>query len=349
MVMFVVMLTYLPAALRIWPQKPRKKPGPADELSWLDSFLSGFWQRIGSWIINHHALVAIGCTLIIAVFGYGVVYMKTSVNLLKMFHSEAKIIKDYAWLEENLGQLVPMEVVVRVPRSEQRPSNAMLSELQQELAAADTSPSRKAEIEKIVAQAPFQLPFLERMELAARVQNLLEEEFGPTGRNVVGRAVSAATFVRPLPEVGGSTQTHLKRSTTSTRLQAHRDDFLHSDYLRVTKEDQTELWRVSLRVGATKGVDYGAFVGELQQTVEPVIAAHRQRAAILRLIDEHRRLQGKRDGALTGSRVLLVGVPAAAIPAKGADKPAPGSSASDAARPTLNTSVDQGRIFARTL
>ena len=45
--------------------------------------------------------------------------------------------------------------------------------------------------------------------------------------------------------------------TTSGRLQAHRDDFLHSDYLRVTKSDnandETELWRVSLRVGATKG------------------------------------------------------------------------------------------------
>jgi uncharacterized protein len=349
MVMFLVLLSYLPAALEIWPQKQRKRPVQGDGSSWLERFLGGFWNTMGGWIINHHALVAIGCTLIIGVFGYGVVYMRTSVNLLKMFHSEAKIIKDYAWLEQNLGQLVPMEVVVRVPKSEQRPSNVVLSELQEELAAADTPPARKAEIQKIAAQSQFQLPFLERMELAARVQNLLEEEFGPTGRNVVGRAISAATFVRPLPEVGGSTQTHLKRSTTSARLQAHRDDFLHSDYLRVTKEDQTELWRISLRVGATKGVDYGAFVGELQQTVEPVIAAHRQRAAILRLIDEHRRQQGKRDGALTGSRVLLVGLPAAALSAKAADKPEPGSSASDAARPTLKTSVDQHRIFGRTL
>ena len=35
MVMFVIMLTYLPAALQIWPQKPRKKPA-GDEQSWLD-------------------------------------------------------------------------------------------------------------------------------------------------------------------------------------------------------------------------------------------------------------------------------------------------------------------------
>src|SRR5207247_1054937 len=190
---------------------------------------------------------------IIAVFGYGVVYMRTSVNLLKMFHSEAKIIKDYAWLEENLGQLVPMEVVVRVPKAEQRPSNTELRQLQEEFASEQTSAARKSEIDKIIRQSQFQLPFLERMELAARIQNLIEQEFGPDGRKVVGRAISAATFVRPLPETGGSTSTYLKRSATSGRLQAHRDDLFHSDYLRVVnshvlQEAETDLWRVSLRV-----------------------------------------------------------------------------------------------------
>ena len=127
---------------------------------------------MGGWIVDHHGLVAIGCTLIIAVFGYGVIYMRTSVNLLKMFHSEAKIIKDYAWLEENLGQLVPMEVVVRVPKSEQRPSNAELGELQQELAACGPPPRARPKSRRIVRDSQFQLPFLERMELAARVQNV---------------------------------------------------------------------------------------------------------------------------------------------------------------------------------
>jgi predicted RND superfamily exporter protein len=350
MVMFVVMLTYLPAALEIWPQKPRKRPVQGDDSSWIDRFLDSFWQRLGGWIINHHGLVAISCTLIIAAFGYGIIYMRTSVNLLKMFHSEAKIIKDYAWLEENLGQLVPMEVVVRVPKNEQRPSNAELTQLQEERSADGTPTARKAEIEKIVQESQFQLSFLERMELAARVQNLIEEEFGSTGRNVVGRAISAATFVRPLPDAGGSTSTYLKRSTTSGRLQAHREDFLHSDYLRVTKQDETELWRISLRVGATKGVDYGAFVSELQQTVEPVINAQRERAAILRQIDQQKRQAGKRDVALIGSKVLLLGMPIGVTAGKTISKAAAQeASASDAQPLTLADSVDQHRIFARTL
>ena len=47
----------------------------------------------------------------------------------------------------------------------------------------------------------------------------------------------SSRFVRPLPEVGSSTSTYLKRATTSGRLNAHREDFLHSDYLRITKSD----------------------------------------------------------------------------------------------------------------
>lgn len=341
LVMLCVTLTYLPAALEIWPQKARKKPQPGDDSSSLDRFLTHFWQRMGSWIINHHGLVAMGCTLVILGCGYGVVYMKTSVNLLKMFHSEAKIIKDYAWLEENLGQLVPMEVVVRVPKADQRPSNTDLRQLQAELEADGTTPDRKTEIAKIIRESQFQLPFLERMELAGRVQNLVEEEFGTAGRNVIGRALSAATFVRPLPEVGSSTSAYLKRSTTSGRLHAHRDDFLHSDYLRLTKsndasKDGTELWRISLRVGATKGVDYGTFVNELQETVEPVIAAQRQRVAILRQIDEQRRQKKPGDANIVGARVLLVGMPA-------------NQSGAEAKSLTLQDRVDQHRIFYRTL
>jgi predicted RND superfamily exporter protein len=342
--MFFILLTYLPAALQIWPQKPRKKKLAADA-SWLDVALNNFWQRLGGWVIKHHALVALGCTLIIAVFSYGLVHMRTSVNLLKMFHADAKIIKDYAWLEENLGQLVPMEIVVRVPKGEQRPTSAELLALQEELAGHNTPAARKTEIQHAIHNSQFQLPFLERMELAARVQNLIEQEFGDAGRQVVGRAISAATFVRPLPEVGGGTSTYLKRSTTSGRLQAHQDDFLHSDYLRVTKDadpakDGAELWRVSLRVAATKGVDYGAFVSELQSTVEPVLAAQHQRVAILKQIDERRRIRGQVESSITGARVLLVGLPPS--------PPLPLTHSSTHPL-TLATPVDQHRIFARTL
>ena len=155
MVMFVIMLTYLPAALQIWPQKPRKQAAPAsDSPRGATVSCSDFWQPTGRLDHRHHALVAIGCTLVIAgIRLWRDADMKTSVNLLKMFHSEAKIIKDYEWLEANLGQLVPMEVVVRVPP---KPISARrrttCAQLHDELAADETSPARKAEIEQQLAR-----------------------------------------------------------------------------------------------------------------------------------------------------------------------------------------------------
>jgi predicted RND superfamily exporter protein len=345
-----VLFTYLPSALEIWPQTPRRKP-TTHQPGWLDRSLSDFWSVLGGWIIRHHTLTAVVCTLVIAAFGLGLVRMRTSVNLLNMFHAQAKIIQDYQWLETHLGQLVPMEVVLRVPPAQQRPSNTELRALQEELAAPDTPAERKQQIAQRLAESQFQLSFLERMELAARVQQVIEREFGPEGRDVIGRAISAATFVRPLPEIGGSTSAYLKRSTTSGRLQAHRDDFLHSDYLRLTDDDQTELWRVSLRVGATRGVDYGAFVSDLQQTVEPVIAAHRQRETILRTLLRAKQQTSQEETQVVGSRVLVLGVPPAGNAEAAGSTQAHGTAPAVSKRATRGTHepVDQPRIYAQTL
>ncbi len=361
MATLLFLFTYLPSALQIWPQKPRKKTRgtAAQERSWIAAILDNCWERLAGFIIRHHGLVAVSCILVIGVFSYGLYYMNTSVNLLRMFHADAKIIKDYEWLEKNLGELVPMEIVVRVPRKDQCPSNLELKALREELVASDTTDQRKGEIQKILGEAQFQMPFLERMETAARVQQQIEEEFGAKGRGVVGKALSAATFVRPLPKPGGSTLARSLRSSTSGRLEAHIDEFLHSDYLRIDEQDQTELWRVSLRVGATKGVDYGAFVANLQQTVEPILLAQQKRELILRQIAERHAEQDGQPRPLAGSKVLLVGVPAGTFAAAASEEEASDESAALSSTVRANEAahdptrdfapIDQGRIFARSL
>ena len=44
----------------------------------------------------------------------GLVRINTSIKLTKLFSSSAQIIHDYTWLEDELGPLVPMEVIVRI-------------------------------------------------------------------------------------------------------------------------------------------------------------------------------------------------------------------------------------------
>ena len=45
-----------------------------------------------------------------------------SVQLLKLFDGQAKIIRDYEWMEKNFGKLTPMEMVVKVDSETALPS-----------------------------------------------------------------------------------------------------------------------------------------------------------------------------------------------------------------------------------
>ena len=335
----LVTFTYLPAALQIWPQKKRAKPAAGQtDGPWLDKYLGGFWNLMGSFIIRHHALVAIGCVLVIGVFCYGIKDMKTSVNMLKMFHAEAKIIRDYTKLEEKLGPLMPMEVIVSIPKSSLRPSDAELG---------------KAANRNLLAEQ-IQLPFIDRMEVATRVQQVIEDEFGLQGRGIVGNSTSAATFVRPLPGIKKGTV----RNMTSSRLEAHIDELLHSDYLKIEQATGAELWRISLRIPATQGTDYGAFNEQLKEAIEPVMLAQRERDTVLRALGNHKVKVAKQLAGtsgerfnpasvkLAGTRVLLLGVPSQVVAEESGKA---GNAGLSQARPAVNSPVAQTPIFARTL
>ena len=285
--MLVVLFTYLPAALQLWPQKPTHKPkSSGDDEEWLEPYLGGIWDWLGTRIIRHHAFVAIACTLFIAAAGYGVTRINTSVNLLRMFDPSAKIIGDYEWLESNIGRLVPMEVVLRVGKDSLR--------------VRDESSGLNPPADPFATA--LQLPFYDRLVLANQVQKEVEREFGASGQDKVGSALSAATFAPPIVSAA-SDRFGLTRMGLSGKLEQYRDAFLRSDYLREDKETGDELWRISIRLAATKGVDYGKFVHELEDVIEPVLEAQRRREEVLRVI-----LAKRESGAnYAGAKILIVG------------------------------------------
>jgi predicted RND superfamily exporter protein len=284
----LLLFTYLPAALQIWPQRPRTaEQKRRDENPWYEKYLTNFWNFFGGGIIRHHYAVSTICVVVIAVVGWGMWHIRPSVNMLRMFDGHAKILKDYDWLELNLGKLVPMEVVVKVqPRMLSVPTSA------------------EGGSAKFSADEAVRLNMLERMELAKRIENVIEEQFGEPGWDVTGHSFSAATFAPVLPSVRGDTRTFALRSTTARRLEGYRDDFLNSEYLRLDQQDQSELWRISMRVGALQNLDYGEFVAEVKHAVEPVMTAHRDREALIRKLLE--RPEAK---AFARTKVLLVGAP----------------------------------------
>ncbi len=239
LVSFIILVTFMPAALELFPPKLRiGKLADDEQAAGWKPIESSRWWAVGEWITRHHALATAACLLVMAAIGYGMTRVESSVQLMRLFSRNAQIRTDYAWLESHLGPLVPMEILVRI--DEQCPLN-----------------------------------FLERMELVDEIQReigVLGEVGSSLSTVTFGRSLDMASG-------GEGLRAKLARSTLNKSLMRHRNDFLAGDYLReatVTAADGSrhsqELWRISARVSAIQEVDYALFKADLQKKIDPVLA-----------------------------------------------------------------------------
>ncbi len=238
------MFLYLPSALQLWPPVMHHDP-QADEMSPLDPNHRRRMRRLASRIIARPMIVWAVFMVLMVVCGTGLHRVKTTINLMSLFSPDAEIIHSYRWLEEKLGALVPMEVVVRIDKS------------------------------------ATNLSYLERVELIANVEKAI------TSIPAVGSAMSAATFAPDLtpPKRRGRLRGALLsdegyRAVLNKRLLAHRDDFVREEYLADDPQSGQELWRISLRVAALADIDYGAFIDDIKNKVDPLLEKERERGTM---------------------------------------------------------------------
>ncbi len=111
---------------------------------------------------------------------------------------------------------------------------------------------------------------VERMDIVSQVQSVLEERFGENGEGVIGPSLSVVTFVPPLLKQRGGMSDVARMTVTNKRLQNSYSDLIATSYLRVDPTDNSELWRVSLRVAAFQDVDYGRFADEVRKLIDPL-------------------------------------------------------------------------------
>lgn len=244
----LLLFFHVPAALQVWPLREFAREAAAHHHEEPDAgpvarAMNAIWYRIGSFIIDRAGLVSIACLALLFACGWGMLNTKTSVHLMRLFPPNAKILADYTWLEKNLGDLVPMEVVL--------------------------------EIDPKVCK----LDFLEKMELVDRVHKRLEETAEVGG---VLSAVTFAPHL-PKPDdyrsakrnpfskiIGIRDPYKVARRVTAKKLFEHREDYIEGDYLSI-EPDGRELWRISARVGALKDVDYGDILAGIREHVNPVL------------------------------------------------------------------------------
>jgi uncharacterized membrane protein YdfJ with MMPL/SSD domain len=97
-------------------------------------------------------------------------------------------------------------------------------------------------------------------------------------------------------------------------LEENRSKFLESDYLRVDQEDNSELWRISVRLAASKKVDYGSFVNNLRGVVTPIMHAYEDREAVIRTIADRKLAKAVAAGEQSGEALAIAGVRKAVNP-----------------------------------
>ena len=281
MILNFVLFLILPATLHLigyakrWELTPEQMKAKRasqglikSDASGSDSLSERFWGAFSGFIVRNHIGVSLASVFFCGLIGLGLFRIRTSIDLLELFDSQARILKDYRWLETHLGKLVPMEIVLEFNQS----------------SLASNTPASAQNTDEVSPEEIGKLNFLERMETTLRVQEAIQRRFGEESLGWVGRSLSAATFAPSLPTNGSSTKKMIERSVYNSTLESKREDFMKSGFLQVDPQTGNELWRISLRVAAFEGVDYGQFVHELHDVVEPVLQAQSDRVQILRRI-----------------------------------------------------------------
>jgi predicted RND superfamily exporter protein len=288
--MLVILFLFLPAVLKIWVWTPpemrsnKAKAAAAEGKAreYAADHQGEFWVRFGGWVDRHNMAVMIGSFVVIGLLCLGLPRVETSIDLLKLFDSEARLLEDYRWFEKNLGRIVPVELVVRFPESTKAEADA----------AADLGAGR------LVSRHTF----LERMEFVKRVEDAIQRRLGsgPGGEDLVGATMSATTFAPDAADEGSGTANSSRRHVVNENLLKNREGFEGSGFLRKDKEHpEDDLWRISIRVAAFSDVDQGLVVQHIRNAVDPLLVA---RAASVKTLHS---LAQRRNGQPAGANVIF--------------------------------------------
>ncbi len=277
-----VLFALLPVFLHRFPISEallKKQSGDHDH-----GHLPDWALRIFGIVVGRNVLACLFWLVVMGTFAIGFTRIGTSVQLLKLLDPDTRLIHDYAWLESNLGNLVPMELVLTVPPEKIRTAD--------EHAEADGK--------------QYRMTMLERLDLMREIQSRIESF------PEISRVMSVATFTPESTNTGIGGADRSADYAKNKSLEEHRDKLLSGDYLRMEEDKKTkeetgrELWRVSARVAAlgddnneNGGIDYGQFVEELKDAVDPVLVAYQQRDMVVRALHK----MGKQ---LDGSQVVIL-------------------------------------------
>jgi predicted RND superfamily exporter protein len=233
-----VAIVYTALHFSIWPLRQPVQPTPAGEIDESSPALDRWVRmvRMGRWPI-------IAITLTVLVIGYfGVRKLRTSVGLKELLRREAPVVQDYIWLEENIGPLNPVEIVLAMPS-----------------------------VDEPMSEEDRPKATMEQFRTVAALHDALSDAYR---QNAV---ISSASFVPDLPDeqTGGFRQVAL-RAAFRRKLMEGREDLRALGYWQPAPraddlQPKHDYWRITMRCPAMADVDYGQLLQQVQQTIDDAL------------------------------------------------------------------------------
>ena len=186
-------------------------------------------------VCRSHWLVVIPCLLGVTILTMGVFRLDASVKIQNRFSSRTKILKDYGWLEENLGPLVPMEVVLRFD-----PENQMTTWEQMQLVKS---------VEKAIKQTTA---------VNATLSVATFEPALPRGNRFSDKFKRQTMMRKWMVMFEGTPE--------------QNSSFEDAKLVRLAGDES--FWRISLRVAALNEIDYGGFLETVRNNVRNQLDHH---------------------------------------------------------------------------
>jgi len=187
---------------------------------------TAWMQRYGNWV------AAAGLGLLLLSF-FGLMFLQSSTKFEDMFPADSPTIRDMRWLEQNLGPIASVEILLHFPND------------------APESTYERVEWVDRITQGIRQNPDL-------------------------GVAMSATTFMPPLPQTG-TIRDVARRSVFRKVIDQSLPMLSQEGWLAINESGQT--WRVTAKVSATSDEDYGLLTARVVQAVTDIMETQDRAAA----------------------------------------------------------------------
>jgi predicted RND superfamily exporter protein len=203
---------------------------------------NNFWGHFGFFVFRWQTPITVVSFLSLAVFAFGIKDLRTSVSFHGLLPKEAKVLRDYRTLEDQIGGLIPIEVVVHFPYEETETTEG---------------------VEMVSPPKMFDQVYF----LGWLISELRHTEN-------VDTTISVLNFLPTLPAQSGSGfRTVAERAgidSVLTRSQDQLRELRFFNFVEQGKTDAGSFWRISLRVSTQKKLDYATMIADVEKRLETV-------------------------------------------------------------------------------